>query len=113
MIKDVENLIKKSEEILPSEELFIDAVRDLMKDEIKEYLKEQMKENPQIKENIRKGMLLYIEAKIKESEAVTVLMKALGELGVLTLPPEMRQEILGTMYSTFKKEIDEIIEKTI
>ncbi len=113
MIKDLENLVKKSETLLPSEDLFIEAMRDLMKEEIKEYLKEQMNSNPEVKEAIRRGMLMYIEAKIKESEAETVLIKALSELGVLSLPPEMREKIMDTMYKTFKKEIDEIIEKTI
>ena len=113
MIKDVDKLIKKSEEILPSEELFLDAVRDLMKDEIKEYLREQMKENPEIKDDLRNAMLMYVEAKVKESESMTILLKTMGKLGILTLPPEMKDEIISTMYSSFKKEIDEIIEKTL
>ncbi len=113
MIKDIESLVKKSEELLPSEELFIEAMRDLIKDEIKEYLREQMKKNPEVKEEIHRGMMMYIEAKVKESEAETVLIKALSELGVLSLPPEMREKIMSTMYQTFKKEIDELIERTI
>ncbi len=113
MIKDIDTLIKKSEEVLPSEELFIEAVRDLMKDEIKSYLKEKMKENPEIKEAIREAMLGYVAAKVKESESMTRLIKAFAELGVITLPPEMREEITKSVYEMFKKEIDEVIEKTI
>lgn len=113
MIKDIDAMIKKSEEVLPSEELFIEAVRDLMKDQIKEYLKEKLEKNPKIKDAIREAMLGYVAAKVKESEAMTKLVKAFAELGVITLPPEMREELVKSMYETFKKEIDEIIEKTI
>lgn len=113
MMENIEELIKKSEKILPSEDLFIEAIRDLMKDEIKSYLREKMKENPQIREIMKEAMLDYIDAKIKESESVTKITKALGELGVITLPPEIKEKIIQTIYGTFKKEIDEILEKTL
>ena len=113
MIEDLEELLKKSERIMPSEELFIEAVRDLMKDEIKSYLKEKMEENPRIKEVLKEAMLDYVEAKVKESESITKLTKALAELGVITLPPEIKEKIISMLSSTFKKEIDEILEKTL
>jgi len=113
MIRDIETLLKKSEGLLPSEELFLEAVRDLMKDEIKSYLREKLNENPKIKEEIRGAMLAYVEAKVKETEALTKLVKAYAELGIITLPPELREEIIKSMYETFQKEIDQIIEKTL
>ncbi len=113
MVRDIDELLKKSEKVLPSEELFVDAVRDLMKDEIKSYLKDKLRENPHLREEIRAAMLQYVEAKVKESEAMTRLIKAYAELGILTLPPELREEIIKSMYRTFQKEIDEIIEKTL
>ncbi len=113
MIKNLDELVKKGERVLPSEELFLDAIRDLMKDEIKEYIKEKMDENPHIKKEIREAMLIYMDAKVKEAEALTKLTKAIGELGIVALPPKSKQEIVEYIYRTFKKEIDEIIEKTL
>ncbi len=113
MVKNVEDIIKESEKVLPSEDLVMEALRDIMKDEIKKYIYEKMEEKPEIKENMRKSMLLYIEAKMKEVEAVTLMTKAMGELGVVSLPPEMRKEFMESMYKLFQKEIDELIEKTI
>ncbi len=113
MIENIEEIIKKSERVLPSEELFIEALRDFMKDEIKEYLKEKLRENPKLKNEIRDAILTYLEAKVKESEAVTKLLRSYAELGIITLPPELKEEIFTSIYKTFKKEIDEIIEKTI
>lgn len=113
MVKSVDEIIKETERVLPSEDLMLEAIRDLMKDEIKEYIKEKMEENPEIKENMRKSMLLYIEAKMKEVEAMTLMTKSMGELGVISLPPEMKKEFLESMYRMFQKEIDELIDKTI
>ncbi len=113
MIEDIEELIKKSEKVLPSEDLFIEALRDVMKDEIKEYLKEKLKKNPRLKNEIRDAILTYLEAKIKESEAITKLLKSYAELGIITLPPSLREDLFKSIYVTFKKEIDEIIEKTL
>ncbi len=113
MIKDMEELIKESEKILPSEDLLIEAVREIMKDEIKEYIREKMKQNPKIKEEIREAMLLYLSAKVKELEAATLMSKALGELGIISLPPEVRKELISNMYKMFQKEIDEMLEKTL
>ncbi len=113
MIRNIEELIKKSEGLLPSEDLFMEAVRDLMKDEIKSYLRDKLEKNPKIREEIRDAMLGYVEAKVKESEAITKLIKAYAELGVITLPPELREEIIKSMYETFQEEIDQIIEKTL
>jgi hypothetical protein len=113
MIKDVEELIKESEKILPSEDLLIEAVRDIMKEEIKEYIREKMEENPKIKEEIREAMLVYINAKVKEVEAATLMTKALGELGIISLPPETKKELISNIYKIFQKEIDEMLEKTL
>ncbi len=113
MTRSVENIIKDSEKILPSEELLMEALRDIMKDEVKAYIREKMEEKPEIKESMRKSMLLYIEAKMKEVEAVTLMSKAMGELGLVSLPPEMKKEFIESMYKIFQKEIDEIIEKTV
>ncbi len=113
MIRDMDKLIKKSEELLPSEELFMEAVREMMKDQIKNYLKQKMNENPKIRDAIREAMLDYVAAKVKESEAIAKLVKAYAQLGIMTLPSDMKSEIISTLYSTFKDEIDEVIEKTI
>jgi len=113
MIRDVEELIKESEKVLPSEDLLIEAVRDIMKEEIKEYIREKMKENPKIKEEIREAMLLYLHAKVKEVEAATLMTKALGELGIISLPPETKKELISSIYKMFQKEIDEMLEKTL
>jgi len=113
MIRDLESLVKKSDKVLPSEDLFLEAIHDFMKDEIKLYMREKLNENPEIRDTIRASMLEYVEAKVKESEAIAKIMKAYAELGILTLPQELREEIVKSMYGTFQKEIDEIIEKTI
>jgi len=113
MIEDIEELIKKAEKIMPNEDLFIEVIRDLIKEEIKEYIKEKMNENPNIRKELREGILKYVNAKVAEAEAATLILKVLGELGVVSLPPEIKKDLLSNFYRTFQKEIDEVLEKTL
>ncbi len=113
MVKNVEMLLKETEKIMPSEDMMVEVLRDLMKDQIKEYIKEKMDENPKIKEEMREAMITYINAKVKEFEAATLLTKALGELGVISLPPDVKKEFISNIYEMFQKEINDIIEKTL
>ncbi len=106
-------LLKDTEKIMPSEDMILEVLRDLMKDQMKEYIKEKMNENPKIKEEMREAMMMYINAKVKEIEAVTLLTKALGELGVISLPPDVKKEFISNLYQMFQKEIDDIMEKTL
>ncbi len=113
MVTNMEEILKETEKILPSEEMIVEAMRDIMKDELKEYIRQKMEENPKIKEEIKVAMLTYISAKVKEIEATTRLTKALGELGIISLPPDVKRELINNMYQIFQKEIDEILEKTL
>ncbi len=113
MIQNIQELMKKAEDILPSEDLFLEVIKEIMKDEIKDYIRQKMEDNPKIKEELREGIFKYVNAKVMEAEATTVILKALGELGILTLPPEIKKDLLSSFYKTFQKEIDEILEKTL
>ncbi len=113
MVRNIEMLLKDTEKIMPSEDMMLEVLRDLMKDQMKEYIKEKMDENPKIKEEMKEAMMMYINAKVKEIEAATLLTKALGELGVISLPPDVKKEFISNLYQMFQKEIDEIMEKTL
>ncbi|AGB04065.1 hypothetical protein AciM339_0167 [Aciduliprofundum sp. MAR08-339] len=113
MVKNVEEILKESEKIMPSEDMVIEVMRDIMKDQVKEYIKERIDKNPKVKDEIHEAMMMYLNAKIKELEATALLTKALGELGVVSLPPEMKKEFVANLYKMFQKEIDEILEKTL
>ncbi len=113
MAKNIEMLLKETEKVMPSEDMMLEVLRDLMKDQIKEYIKEKMDENPKIKDEMREAMMMYINAKVKEIEAATLLTKALGELGVISLPPDVKREFISNIYQMFQKEIDELMEKTL
>jgi hypothetical protein len=113
MTYNIENLIKETEKIMPSEDLIFEVLKDLMKDEVKGYIQQKIKENPEIKKTMDDAMLMYINAKIKEIEATTLLTKAIGELGIVSLPADLKKEFVSNIYKMFQKEIEELLEKTI
>ncbi len=113
MTNDVERLLKETEKIMPSEDMVFEVLRDFMKDEMKDYIKNKMKDNPKIEKDMRDAMMMYVNAKIKELEATTLLTKAIGELGIILLPPDIKKEFISSIYKTFQKEIEELVEKTL
>ncbi len=110
-MKDIESLVRKGERVLPDEDMLIEALRDLIKDQIKEYLKEIMDRNPRIREEIAESVRLYVEAKIKEANALATAAKALAELGITSLPREAREQILATLLSMLREEMEGMVDK--
>lgn len=109
-INEILNMVKKS---LPDESLFADVIRDLVKDEIKLYLKEKLEKNPEIKRELRDAILEYSQAKFMEITATTKFTKAIGKLGIVSIPSEIKEEVVKSILSTFQKEITEAIDKTL
>ena len=109
----LEDILQKTESVLPSEEMFIEALRDLIKDEIKNYIKERMDENPEIKKEIRDAILEYIGAKVKETAAMTKIAKSSAKLAATSIPEELKDDVISAVMNTFKGEIDDFLKKTL
>lgn|GEM_PF-6194885 len=92
---------KKNVEII--ENLFIEAVKDLIKDEIKKRIREVMEDNPRIKKEIENAINMYAECKVKEAYALAKIMKCGLKVGLSTLPERVRREM--------QEEISKIIEE--
>ncbi|MDP8012326.1 MAG: hypothetical protein ACP5F1_04570 [Thermoplasmata archaeon] len=110
---DINEILKMMEKSLPDETLFAEVIRDLVKNEIESALKEKLDKNPEIKNQLRIAVIEYIEAKIKEISATTKFTEAVAKLGIISLPSELREEMLKSFISAFQKEITQAIDKTL
>ncbi len=110
---DLEELLKIVEKSLPDEEMIGEVMREIIKDEVKEYLKEKLRKNPEIEKELKEGIVEYIEAKFKEIASSTKISKSMAKLGIVSLPDNVRNEMIKTLLSVFQKEIDKAIEKTL
>lgn len=109
----LDSLVKKTTEIVHTEDLMIDAVRDIIKDEIKDHIKSKLDHNPELKKEFKEGIGSLFEAKAKEAYALVKLAKCTAKLGLESLPPHMKEQLINEFVSIFENEINAVLEKTI
>lgn len=112
MDDQVEKYVKNFLRTMPSEDLYFEAIRDVVKDLIKEYIKKKINDNEEIKNEIVSVLELYLESKLKEYDSMARMTKVTAELGLLSTPASIKDEAINELLKTFKKEIEEIIKKT-
>lgn len=112
-MEPIEQYVKLLEKSIPSETMFIDALQDFIKDEIKDYIKDKLDKNTELKNEIKEAVKQYMEAKLKELNAITMLGKVAGELGLAVMPADLKDQFLKSFVSVFSKEINKTIDKTI
>ncbi len=106
----VESVLKGATGVLHTEDLVLEAVRDLVKDEIKHYIREKIEQNPELKEELKEAVGELLEAKIKEAYALMKAAKVSAKLGLELVPPHLRAEVTKELLSVFEKELNAIID---
>ncbi len=107
---DIESLLKSTLSV-NTEELLIEAMKDLIKDEIKKYVRQKFDENPHLKAEAKRIVGDMMEAKMKETYALMRLGKLTAELGVAMVPEDMREQIERDLASLLEKEVSRVIDK--
>lgn len=97
---------------MPSEDLYFEAIHDIMKDLVKEYIKRKINQNESIKAEIMSILEKFLESKFKEYDALARMAKVTAEIGLITAPTSIKDEAVSDLVNTFRKEIEEIIKKT-
>ncbi len=111
MMEEIERLKKEIENLLPSEGLAVEAFKDLVKDEVKEFFRQKLNENPELKKMLHEALIEYMEAKIKEGAAVAKVIKVAAALGLTSMPPRLKEELVEEILKTFRKEIEEVFKR--
>ncbi len=112
MAEDIERYLKNFLRAMPSEDLYFEALHDIIKDLVKEYIKKKINENDEIKSEIMGILEKFLESKFKEYDAMARMAKVTAEVGLITAPRSIKDEAVSEFVGTFRKEIEEIIRKT-
>lgn len=113
MADDIEKSLKEIMRSLPSEEMYIESVREIVKDLIKEYIRKKLNENKELKKELASVIENYLEAKIKEYDSMARMAKITAKIGFLSAPESIREEATRDLIESFRKEIEEIILRTL
>ena len=84
-----------------------------MKDLIKEYIKKKLNESPELKKELASIVEGFLEAKIKEYDSMAKMVKITAKIGFLSAPESLRDVATKDLIETFRKEIEEIILRTL
>ncbi len=106
------SLLKSTLGIPHTEDLLLEAARDLVREEVKGYIRQKLDEHPDLKEEFRAGVKALMEAKVKEASALVLIAKSAAKLGVKLVPAEMRGEMARELVGAMEKEIATILEGT-
>jgi hypothetical protein len=107
----IDEMLKNTIGVGSTEDLIIEAMRDLVKDEIKKYIRQKIDENPEIKAEMKEAIKLYIDAKTREAYSLVKLGKCTAELGIQIVPIEMKEKLGKDISNLIEKEISQVFEK--
>ncbi len=113
MAEDIQKYLKEIMNMLPSEEMYIEALRDIMKDFIKEYIRKKLNEDASLKKELASVIEGFLEAKVKEYDSMAKMAKITAKIGFLSAPESVRETATKDIIETFRKEIEEIVLRTI
>jgi hypothetical protein len=106
----VEKVLRDTMGAVHTEDLVVEAFRDLVRDEVKTYIRARLDANPELRAEIRAAVKDLMEAKLREAYAFVKLAKAGAKLGLELVPPEMRAEVTKELARIIEKEVSTILQ---
>ncbi len=107
----VDQMLKSTIGVANTEDLIIEAVRDLVKDEIKSQIRQKINEDPQLKAEMKQAVKDFLDAKMREGYALFKLTKCTAELGMRIVPEDMKSQLSKDVAEFIEKEVSQVIEK--
>lgn len=107
----VDQMLKSTIGVTNTEDLIIEAMKELVKDEIKKQIRQKIEENPALKAEMKQAVKDFLDAKMKEAYAVVKLAKCTAELGIQFVPTDMKAQLSKDVAEFIEKEVTQVMEK--
>ena len=107
------NLGSQVKELMATEDIMLEAVRDLVKDEIKTYIREKVDADQELKDELKEAISYYFNAKARSVYAKLKASRAAARLGLRILPDELQGEVGEALVGLFEKELGNLLEKAL
>ena len=101
------------QELMSTEDLVIDAFRDLVKDELKNHIRSKVDQDPELKKEIKEAVAYYFHTKARTIYAELKATRAATRLGLRLLPDDLQGEVGEAIFSLFEKELGALLEKAL
>ncbi len=107
------NIGSQVKELMATEDIMLEAVRDLVKDEIKTYIREKVEADQELKAELKDAISYYFNAKARSVYAELKASRAAAKLGLRILPEELQGEVGEALVGLFEKELGNLLEKAL
>ncbi|HWG89529.1 MAG TPA: hypothetical protein VNZ52_01645 [Candidatus Thermoplasmatota archaeon] len=98
---------------LETDEIVMDALKDIVREELKGRMKEALDHNPELKAEFKEAVRMYFEAKVMQTYAEFRLAKASAKLGLEVMPPPLREKLGREVAQMLEKEVTSLLEKAL
>lgn len=100
-------------DLMQTEDLVIEAVRELVKDELKAHIKNRIDEDPELKTELKESLTYYFTSKARSVYAELKATRAAARLGLSILPDDLHDEVSEALVTLFEKEIGSVLERAL
>ena len=107
------NIGSQVKELMATEDIMLEAVRDLVKDEIKTYIRDKVEADQELKAELKDAISYYFNAKARSVYAELKASRAAAKLGLRILPDELQGEVGEALVGLFEKELGNLLEKAL
>ena len=107
------NLGAQVKELMATEDIMLEAVRDLVKDELKSYIRQKVDADVELKEELKEAISYYFNAKARSVYAELKASRAAAKLGLRILPDDLQGEVGEALIGLFEKELGNLLEKAL
>ena len=107
------NIQNQLKDLLSTEDLVIEAFRDLVKDELKSHVRQKIDADLELKEEIKEAVAYYFHSKARSIYAELKATRAATRLGLRLLPDELQGEVGDAIVTLFEKELGALLEKAL
>ena len=90
------------QDLMSTEDLVIEAFRDLVKDELKSHIRSKVDEDPELKAEIKEAVAYYFHTKARTIYAELKATRAATRLGLRLLPDDLQGESQNTLVNRFE-----------
>ena len=93
-------------DLMSTEDLVIEAFRDLVKDELKLHIRNKVDADPELKEEIKDAVSYYFQSKARSIYAELKATRAATRLGLRLLPDDLQGEVEKHWFHYLKKSLE-------
>ena len=107
---DVRNQLR---ELINTEDLLLESLRDLVKDELKAYIRERIDSDDELRSELKETISYYFVSKARSVYAELKAARAAARLGLKILPDELQEDVGEALVGLFERELGNLLERAL